>query len=448
MRWPSWKWKYGAVWLYGWVVLEKELQSSIVICFERLRFEGFAGPRVATWWVNRCLPKEKAGSSPLPNKLKIDTFLAGKGWINFLHWDMSIYKYINQWTSILYCMYAVHMFICTYYILIMCISCMYIYYMYITLLQFHRTTSSPHHFLADHVCWVSPTTSGSSTKAKAAKAQATLKSKPPKHPTVALKFPRLYHWGNTSFSGNCSTTCPGCCFLFFYQNHRSTIGFYRILLKSLPKRLLDPSYLNLPPGNIGRYCFRHTSLQKKLWCLCLYNFGWFKIIYLFTALLVKGSKWRCFSNDRVCNEHLCSTAKKMHVFFFSRCFKWRRWEKSASDLVAFCFHFCFFPYPQIQFFKVTNIRPFKLKKRTRKTVCVAKIRESLWKSLISEGKWKLPVCFGWVMVYDFQTFPEVGLISVSFFRKAFWECDMAIIPISRNGGSTGHPDIHGPAFGS
>ena len=230
MRWPSWKWKYGAVWLYGWVVLEKELQSSIVICFERLRFEGFAGPRVATWWVNRCLPKEKAGSSPLPNKLKIDTFLAGKGWINFLHWDMSIYKYINQWTSILYCMYAVHMFICTYYILIMCISCMYIYYMYITLLQFHRTTSSPHHFLADHVCWVSPTTSGSSTKAKAAKAQATLKSKPPKHPTVALKFPRLYHWGNTSFSGNCSTTCPGCCFFVFLPKSQK---YYWVLSDSI-----------------------------------------------------------------------------------------------------------------------------------------------------------------------------------------------------------------------
>lgn len=49
----------GAVWLYGWVVLERELQSSIVICFERLRFEGFAGPRVATWWVNRCLPKKE-----------------------------------------------------------------------------------------------------------------------------------------------------------------------------------------------------------------------------------------------------------------------------------------------------------------------------------------------------------------------------------------------------
>lgn len=28
--------------------------------------------------------------------------------------------------------------------------------------------------------------------------------------------------------------------------------------------------------------------------------------------------------------------------------------------------------------------------------------------------------FWWVMVYDFQTFPEVGLISVSFFRKVFW----------------------------
>lgn len=75
--------------------------------------------------------KKKAGSSPLPNKLKIDTFLAGKGWINFLHWDMSIYKYINQWTSILYCMYAVHMFICTYYILCAYHVCIYIYILYV-----------------------------------------------------------------------------------------------------------------------------------------------------------------------------------------------------------------------------------------------------------------------------------------------------------------------------
>ena len=218
----------GAVWLYGWVVLEKELQSSIVICFERLRFEGFAGPRVATWWVNRCLPKEKAGSSPLPNQLKIDTVLAGKGWINFLHWDMSIYKYIHQWTSILYCMYAVHMFICTYYILIMCISCMYIYYMYITLLQFHRTTSSPHHFLPDHVCWVSPTTSGSSTKAKAAKAQATLKSKPPKHPT-AQKFPRLYHWGIRPFRGTAQRHVQGVVFCFITKSQK----YYWVLSDSI-----------------------------------------------------------------------------------------------------------------------------------------------------------------------------------------------------------------------
>lgn len=102
--------------------------------------------------------------------------------------------------------------------------------MYITLLQFHRTTSSPHHFLPEHVCWVSPTTSGSSTKAKAAKAQATLKSKPPKQPTVAQKIPKVIPLGNTSFSGNCSTTCPGCCFLLYLPKSQK---YYWVLSDSI-----------------------------------------------------------------------------------------------------------------------------------------------------------------------------------------------------------------------
>lgn len=72
---------------------------------------------------------------------------------------------------------------------------------------------------------------------------------------------------------------------------------------------------------------RDTYLQKKLWCLCLYNFGWFKIIYLFTALLVKGSKWCCFSNDRVCNEHLCSTAEKNACVFFQPMFQMTKMGK-------------------------------------------------------------------------------------------------------------------------
>ena len=148
------------------------------------------------------------------------------------------FEYINQWTNILYCMYAV-LHICIYAHIIYYVHIMYVYTICILhYLQFHRTTSSPHHFLPDHVSWVSPTTSGSSTKAKAAKAQATLKSKPPKRPTVAQKCARLHHWGIRPSRGTAQRHVQAGFSRYFLT------GFYWILMKSLPKRLLDPQLLS------------------------------------------------------------------------------------------------------------------------------------------------------------------------------------------------------------
>ena len=120
-------------------------------------------------------------------------------------------------------------------IYITCISYTYIYifiYMYILhYLQFlHRTTSSPHQAYPDHVCWVSPTTRGSSTKAKAAKAQATLKSKPPERSTAGKKHAKGYPIGEYILFWDSSTTsCPGC----FNMFSKKTRKYYWILWDSI-----------------------------------------------------------------------------------------------------------------------------------------------------------------------------------------------------------------------
>ena len=141
-------------------------------------------------------------------------------------------------------------------------------------------------------------------------------------------------------------------------------------------------------------------------------------LFLLSALLLKGSKWRSFSNDRVCNERLCSTAKKYMCFFQPQMTKMGKRGKKRVGSVAFCFQFRFFPYPQIEFFN--NIRLVRfLKKLTRKIVCVSNIRKVyIWKSLISEGKRKLPVCFGgwWSMILKHSQ-SRVGFCE--FFQEGF-----------------------------
>ena len=130
-----------------------------------------------------------------------------KGSVNFPHSNMSIYIYIT------------------------CISYTHIYMYILHYLQFlHRTTSSPHQAYPDHVCWVSPTTRGSSTKAKAAKAQATLKSKPPERSTAGKKNAKGYPIGEyIRFWDSSTTSCPGCFNMFSKKNTEillDSMGFY------------------------------------------------------------------------------------------------------------------------------------------------------------------------------------------------------------------------------